>query len=617
VLQNNGNLITPDIGVATGSSLVVTGSLTSTIPTGTAPIIVVSKTVVSNLNVSMLNGSTFSIPGSIGNTTPGSGAFTSLSASTGFTSTIGTTSLGITTTGSLSSTTGNFTGSVNMNSNNITNLANPVLQTDATTKGYVDSIVLNLLDYIGGYDASTNVYPSTGGSGTSGAIRKGNLWVISVAGVLSGNAIQIGDSIIANIDNPGQIGGNWNTLSGNISYVTENQANRVNSISSMSSNIQYPSAKLLFDQLALKQALLVSGSNIRTINGNTLLNSTDLVIGGYNSIDSGTNITVTSNIDTPFISLTPSIGTYIVDFNGQCSVPTDNKTTGFSTVTAASDLNLICNDISALTVTNTTHALTFGSGEVLYPGIYYISGAVSIAGNLTLDGNGITNPVFVIRTPAAFNTGAGVTVTLINGAVSSNIFWVADGAIGLGASTIIQGNIISTAGAVAVGATCTISGRLLSKAGALSFGPGSISVPTTNSIINFRTLLNFCMFTSSGGVANTGTSTFTGDISTGLGAITGFTGSTVNGVIYQAGSTTTVTPVIHLATFSLYKNGILIPNSSRTRSPLLNSDIYLHGAISVTSGQNVEVRCSVDSQVSDNGGMVNISNRIFTLTKVI
>jgi len=125
-------------------------------------------------------------------------------------------------------------------------------------KDYTDGKILGLLNYRGAYDASVNTYPATGGSGTGGAVLKGDMWIISVAGTLGGEAVQIGDSIIANIDTPGQTAGNWNPLNGNISYVPENAANKVTSISGSSTDVQYPSAKLLFDQLAGKVANFTS-----------------------------------------------------------------------------------------------------------------------------------------------------------------------------------------------------------------------------------------------------------------------------------------------------------------------------------------------------------------------
>ena len=57
-----------------------TGQITSTLAIGTAPFAITSTTVVPNLNVSQLLGGTWASPGTIGSTTPNTGAFTTLSA---------------------------------------------------------------------------------------------------------------------------------------------------------------------------------------------------------------------------------------------------------------------------------------------------------------------------------------------------------------------------------------------------------------------------------------------------------------------------------------------------------------------------------------------------------
>ena len=69
---------TPSTGKFT--TLGATGVITSTLANGTAPFSVLSSTVVPNLNVSQLLGNTWAVPGTIGSTTPNSGAFTILSA---------------------------------------------------------------------------------------------------------------------------------------------------------------------------------------------------------------------------------------------------------------------------------------------------------------------------------------------------------------------------------------------------------------------------------------------------------------------------------------------------------------------------------------------------------
>lgn len=76
---------TPSSGAFTTVS--ATGQITSTLATGTAPFAVSSTTVVPNLNVSKLLGGTWAVPGTIGSTTPNSGAFTTLSATGNITGT--------------------------------------------------------------------------------------------------------------------------------------------------------------------------------------------------------------------------------------------------------------------------------------------------------------------------------------------------------------------------------------------------------------------------------------------------------------------------------------------------------------------------------------------------
>ncbi len=63
------------------TSIGASGQITSTLATGTAPFSITSTTVVPNLNVALLNGTTWTAPGPIGGGTPSTGAFTTLAAS--------------------------------------------------------------------------------------------------------------------------------------------------------------------------------------------------------------------------------------------------------------------------------------------------------------------------------------------------------------------------------------------------------------------------------------------------------------------------------------------------------------------------------------------------------
>ncbi len=131
--------------------------------------------------------------------------------------------------------------------------------TQNAVKTYVDGLVAGLLDYRGAYDASVNTFPASGGSGTAGAVMKGDMWIISVAGSLGGTAVQIGDSVIANVDTPGQTAGNWNVLNSNISYVPEDVANKSITLSAdQASDTKYPSVKSVYDWATGLFALITS-----------------------------------------------------------------------------------------------------------------------------------------------------------------------------------------------------------------------------------------------------------------------------------------------------------------------------------------------------------------------
>lgn len=109
-------------------------------------------------------------------------------------------------------------------------------------KTYVDGSVTGLLDDRGNYDASGNVFPSSGGSGTAGAILKGDLWYISVAGTLGGTSVVVGSSVRALVDTPAQTSTNWSILNVGLGYTPENSANKATSFSTVN-NTLYPSVQ--------------------------------------------------------------------------------------------------------------------------------------------------------------------------------------------------------------------------------------------------------------------------------------------------------------------------------------------------------------------------------------
>jgi hypothetical protein len=156
------------------------------------------------------------------------------------------------------------------------------------SKTYVDGLVVGLLDDRGNYDASTNLFPSTGGSGTSGALLKGDLWYISVAGTLGGQLVNVGDSIRALTDAPGQTSGNWDILEANIGYVPENNGNKSIDIEAdKTSNIKFPSVKSVYDWAVAKFQVVLTESVFGTFLNSLSAKATPVDADSVTIIDTG------------------------------------------------------------------------------------------------------------------------------------------------------------------------------------------------------------------------------------------------------------------------------------------------------------------------------------------
>ncbi len=172
-----------------------------------------------------------------------------------------------------------------------------------------------------------------------------------------------------------------------------------------------------------------------------------------------------------------------------------------SSTTAVDDLNTAIANLSGATATSVAADL---GGKTYTPGSYAaLAGtAFTMTSSIVLDGLNDCNSKFYFVTPGAMDTTAGISITLINDAIPSNIYWVSGAAITVGASNHIAGNFLSSA-AITVGASTSVNGRLLAKEavsvgasvafqgfplGGCSIPSGvlSISVPTALGEININ-----------------------------------------------------------------------------------------------------------------------------------
>jgi hypothetical protein len=149
------------------------------------------------------------------------------------------------------------------------------------------------------------------------------------------------------------------------------------------------------------------------------------------------------------------------------------------TVNGTIDLTAACVQLQNIAATITDHSAIYGSisGETIYPGVYSSLTAVAITGTLILDAQGDPDAQFIFKITGALNSVAGATVVLANGASSDNVFWIAVGAVALGANTTMVGTAIAYPGAVSLGAGGAFDGRFYSTVGAIAIDSAVASIP--------------------------------------------------------------------------------------------------------------------------------------------
>ena len=119
-------------------------------------------------------------------------------------------------------------------------------------------------------------------------------------------------------------------------------------------------------------------------------------------------------------------------------------------------------------------------GETLAPGVYKTTSAqpsLGITGNLTLDGGGDSNAVWIFQIVSSLTTAAtNSQVILTNGATAQNVFWQVGSSATLGTTTTFAGSIMAQA-SVTLGTGATLNGRALARTGAVTLLSNPVNVP--------------------------------------------------------------------------------------------------------------------------------------------
>ena len=119
------------------------------------------------------------------------------------------------------------------------------------------------------------------------------------------------------------------------------------------------------------------------------------------------------------------------------------------------------------------------SGLTFTPGIYKNAssvGLLSSAGQVTLNGLGDANAVFVFQIGSSLTTASSSQVILSGGTQAKNVYWQVGSSATLGTSSTFNGNIVALA-SITLTNGATLNGRALARNGAVSLDSNPVTVP--------------------------------------------------------------------------------------------------------------------------------------------
>jgi len=335
--------------------------------------------------------------------------------------------------------------------------SNTVVPTQLAVKTYVDNAVTGQLVYQGGYNATTNTPDLTT---SPNSILRGWTYTVTVAGTFFGETVEIGDLLIAEIDNPTGLG-NWTTVQNNIDLATESIPGIANfpvvgGLSITSGAVSLPDTGAIAGSYSIPDITVDAKGRVTAI-----ANATTGFVSDFSSA-AGTFVTVTNNVsaegsvDIGTVDLsatgTPSSSTFLRGDNTWATITTeDNYVDGISFNTA--------DGVLTLTRTGTLPDLTQD-----LDGRYALESDVPANIVQTID---TTSSTFIDLTPASPTSGA-VTVTAALSATGTP-----------GISNFLRGDNTWSTALTSVGITSTLSTIAISNSPLTANGDINIDLSTS------------------------------------------------------------------------------------------------------------------------------------------
>jgi hypothetical protein len=114
------------------------------------------------------------------------------------------------------------------------------------------------------------------------------------------------------------------------------------------------------------------------------------------------------------------------------------------------------------------------AGRTLTSGVYTASSSLGLSGQLTLDGQGNPDAVFIFQAGSSLIVGSGADVILIGGAQACNVYWQVGSSATIGTSAAFVGNILALT-SVTMTTGATLQGSALARNGAVTLDTNTIT----------------------------------------------------------------------------------------------------------------------------------------------
>jgi hypothetical protein len=395
-----------------------------------------------------------------------------------------------------------------------TTINNTLYPTVQAVNNAITTAVTGLLDYRGTYDASTNLFPATGGSGIAGAVLKGDFWMVSVAGTLGGTAVTAGDLVIALVDTPAQTASNWDLVSHNYGFTPVfTDQTTPQTIGATGARL----AKLWATDLAVTNTITGSVSgNAATVTTNANLTGPITSVGNATSIASQTGTGTKFVVDNTPTLITPVLGVATATSVNKVAItaPATSATLTISdgkTLTQTQSITHTGTDSTTMTYPTTSATLARTDAAQTFTGTQTFSGNIislnnakgytttaTSSGTLTLSASSTYNQYLTgsafhtVQMPVVSTLTTGHQFRIVNNSTaainvnSSGTNFMAT----VAPSTELLATCILTSGTDASSWSVKYSGIIGSSATSLtvSGGTGSISVTAAKTLTATNTL---------------------------------------------------------------------------------------------------------------------------------